>query len=226
MTAGAAGLALYTGEQKSMSENIYTTLTGRIDEAFRRFESFYEWLNYAVYMPLQGILNDAAKKQTCGKGCSFCCSRLVVTTRIEALALADYIFSVPGLYTGDLQKSISTHSAMVKEFLDSIDKPQEDHNLWFTRDIPCPFLKDSACSVYGGRPLSCRMYHSLEDPQNCRRPVRNVKQLQMLLDSDALFQMMIFRIAGRVEQSLATTGVLSILLNEILESGAFKKENS
>jgi Fe-S-cluster containining protein len=205
-----------------MGDSIYTTLTNRIERAFDRFDSFYDWLNYAIYIPLQGILDAHRADQTCSKGCAYCCSRLVVTTRIEALSLADYVFRVPGMYSDELRGAVVSHAGMVKDFLNSMERPQNEDNLWFARDIACPFLKDSACSVYAGRPLSCRIYHSVEDPLHCRRPIRGVGQIQALLDAEALFQMMIYKIAARLERGLATTGVLSIIMNEILESGAFE----
>jgi Fe-S-cluster containining protein len=205
-----------------MGDTIYTTLTDRIERAFEQFDSFYDWLNYAIYIPLQGILDAYRTDQTCSRGCSYCCGRLVVTTRIEALSMADYVFRVPGMYRGELRDAVASHAGMVKGFLNAIDKPQNEDDLWFARGIACPFLKDAACSVYEGRPLSCRIYHSVEDPLNCRRPIRGVGQVQALLDAEALFQMMIYKIAARLERGLATTGVLSIIMNEILESGAFE----
>lgn len=208
--------------------DLYSLLAGRTDEAFQRYSSAWGLLNHAVYQPLQGILDGTGGDISCKKGCSSCCRRIVVCTRFEALAALEYMHGIhdrSGPSSDAMASSIEKHSRALKEFLQSKEAKESDQAIWFKRNIPCPFLADDACSVYVGRPLSCRIYHSTDDPGECLKPVRRVGQLTILLDAESLFQMIVFKIARRFDESYAVDGLMTIAMDSILQSAVFKKEN-
>ncbi len=206
-----------------MAEDLYTTLNRRLDEAFERNDSYYPILRHAVYAPLQGILDAAAPSVSCKSGCDRCCSRLVVTTRIEGLALADYLYGYSHRDIEKTEKDISLHAEKLRNFMESLSADSPKNETWFSYNIPCPFLEDSICSVYDARPLSCRTYHSLDDPVKCAEPLRKVGQEKMLIDAEALFQMFVYRAASRVDERLAMTGLFSIIMDDIIKSDMLKK---
>jgi Fe-S-cluster containining protein len=208
-----------------MAENLFEMLTGRIDEAFEKYDSFFPIVSHAAYLPLEGILADTAKDISCSRGCSYCCSRIVVCSRIEGLALSDYLYGYSGLDAERLSAAVAEHAVSIADFIDRRSAENDHTAIWFNKNNPCPFLDNNICSVYPARPLSCRTYHSTDDPQGCRQAVRSVGQVQLLLDAEALYQFVLFKIAQRVDSSLAVNGVLTIIIRDILESGAIKKRD-
>jgi len=206
-----------------MSDDLYSSLTRRVEEAFERYDSYFPILHYAVYVPLQGLLDAAAGSISCKSGCSFCCSRLVVTSRVEGLALADYIFGYSSLDPDRVSAAVSTHAGALRSFMDGLTEEKDRNEIWFTKNIPCPFLENALCTVYEARPLSCRTYHSLDDPGKCKEPLRTVGQEKMLTDAEALFQMVLYRVAAKVDERLAMTGLFSLIMDEIIKSDMLKK---
>lgn len=78
----------------------------------------------------------------CKKGCSDCCRYDVLITTFEA----EYIM----INTG---KQIN-----------------RSENYTRNNTSTCPFLdNNNACSIYNYRPMICRMYHSLETPEKCKK---------------------------------------------------------
>jgi Fe-S-cluster containining protein len=205
-----------------MIRDLYSFLTKRIDKAFDTCDSVFSILDYAVYQPLHGILSHAEGVITCKKGCSYCCSRIVACTRLEALGVVEFMESHPGYDLGEISKSVKIHADMMKEFLNRRSGNQGSDEIWFGKNVPCPFLKDGSCSVYDGRPLSCRIYHSMDPAEKCKDPVRSVGQFKDLLDAEALFQMVISGIARRFERSYGLDGILSISADAVLQSEVYK----
>jgi Fe-S-cluster containining protein len=78
---------------------------------------------------------------SCSKGCSHCCSMDVQLTTLEA----EYIQVHTGVPLRAAGRLTTGHRS------------------------PCPFLTDAgACGIYRFRPLVCRIFHALGDPENCR----------------------------------------------------------
>jgi hypothetical protein len=51
------------------------------------------------------------------------------------------------------------------KFIESyLERSQNSEAAWTTRTTPCPFLKDSRCSVYEDRPADCSGYPYLYEP--------------------------------------------------------------
>jgi len=121
-----------------------------IDVAGSLTKSVYSFTdNYiADYLKKDG---DTAKKISCKKGCSFCCYLHVDITSAEADILAEHV----------------TEKHQIKQFM-----VQSNHNLDTWGELPyqdrkCAFLVNGECSVYEDRPMSCRKYLVINDPQKC-----------------------------------------------------------
>ena len=98
---------------------------------------------------------ETAKKISCKKGCSFCCYLHVDITSAEADILAEHV----------------TEKHHVEQFM-----KQSNHNIENWKDLPyqdrkCAFLVDGECSVYEDRPMSCRKYLVINDPEKCNTEV-------------------------------------------------------
>lgn len=89
-----------------------------------------------------------AAKIACRKGCSFCCYTQVEVSIVEAIAVAD---------------SVATEAALAASVRAAVGKVQGLSALDRMRaHIPCPLLRDGACSVYAVRPRSCRALTSYD----------------------------------------------------------------
>lgn len=82
----------------------------------------------------------------CARGCSFCCHANVEVTILEAIAVAQHVAARPDLAASALATA-----------------PKVAHMPpWIRYDlrIPCAFLRDGACAIYGLRPRACRAHVS------------------------------------------------------------------
>lgn len=92
-------------------------------------------------------------KLSCKKGCSWCCFLRVKVTPLEVLCILEYLQS--SMPPGEL-------SALRRQFVetDEIIRGLDGHRRVRAKKI-CPLIVDNECSVYPVRPMSCRIYHSL-----------------------------------------------------------------
>lgn len=96
---------------------------------------------------LEESMAQTDMKPTCRRGCSFCCYTEVDTTWDEA----------------DL---------LIASNEDKIDWDKLKSQVGGVAKLPyaeraCVFLKDGECSVYDFRPMACRKYMVLNDPDRC-----------------------------------------------------------
>lgn len=83
----------------------------------------------------------AADQTACRKGCTHCCHTPVAMVQTEA----DFI-----------GERIGRPAQKLRETVNPEDRGYGYH-------MPCPFLKDNACSIYAERPLSCRVHLNLDE---------------------------------------------------------------
>lgn len=57
-----------------------------------------------------------------------------------------------------------------------LERIEEGDNPWQTRVTPCPFLKDSLCSVYEYRPSDCKGYPYLYEPEFSSRSIAMISR--------------------------------------------------
>ncbi|HUT10280.1 MAG TPA: YkgJ family cysteine cluster protein [Thermoguttaceae bacterium] len=147
----------------------------------------------------------------CREGCDYCCYLRVEAYRLEASAIVDYIRrTFTEKQTADLRARLEKHVDIVD------DMTVEQHR---TRNIPCPLLADSRCSVYPMRPLACRSYTSLH-VRSCKYSFKNPRDmkesrpknagLERLWDEEREIQRLGFGATGQHPYELG-----SILLSEV-----------
>lgn len=101
----------------------------------------------AVLTRLQRLIDDAMRLAkpfiACRAGCDHCCHIPLIISDVEAEMI--------GRVVGRRPKKLPAGY-----------RAPELHELPQERLAPCPFLKARRCSIYADRPLSCRLYHSLD----------------------------------------------------------------
>ena len=117
---------------------------------------------------------------SCTKGCGACCRQLVPVTHSEARRLTSVIEELPEPRRGEVKARFAAALHRIEEIglLPTLDGRRK----WGAREatgvgmeyfrlgIPCPFLEDESCSIYGDRPIACREYLVTSDPVHCAAP--------------------------------------------------------
>lgn len=121
-----------------------SSLVRREGEIFAKLsvskESYFKKLE-ALYAFLDDLYSFIGKFIPCRRGCDYCCYIEISISSLEA----EYIESNLGI-----RRNLNYDK---KEFFGT----------------PCPFLDDSACSIYKYRPYVCRRHHALFDnPKWCQ----------------------------------------------------------
>lgn len=123
-----------------------------------------------VYALVDELSAAAGPYVACVKGCAACCHMNVTITELEAKAIA----RATGRSSVQLKKS-------------------HPHELGEFSGIPCPFLRDSICSIYADRPYACRKHVSFHTSDFWCRPERShERELPMVRFSgaeDAFFEL-------------------------------------
>jgi Fe-S-cluster containining protein len=114
----------------------------------------------------------------CKRGCSACCYQFTGVLLPEAIAIVvrhravvDSVQSKMAADTWHLGKIFK--SLGYDETTPAIDLDEEQRNAianaWWKLRRPCPFLDEEKgeCRVYDSRPIACRSYHVISDPELC-----------------------------------------------------------
>ena len=138
----------------------------------------YEQMLAEVDLEFNRVRDIFIDRMQCRKGCGSCCSQLFSISAIEAAYISRavkeldpedrkdmkekaraYLSDLTGTEIYDTQ-SVEDHSQVVSAALDK---------LIGKRYIPCPALKDDACTIYSHRPIIARKYGiPLWNPKNPR----------------------------------------------------------
>ncbi|MGE4064880.1 MAG: YkgJ family cysteine cluster protein [Rhodospirillaceae bacterium] len=92
------------------------------------------------------VPKQAEKLLACRKGCSHCCSQMVVVTAPEAFYVAAQLRSRPEAAAAVAEVARQAGAMTLEQRLG--------------KNIFCPLLTDTICSIYAGRPLGCRGFVS------------------------------------------------------------------
>lgn len=115
-----------------------------------------------LYKNLDAVAADIIAKSgavpSCGKGCAHCCSLLCTCTFVESLLIAETLIE-----KGELEELLPR----LREAAKATDYPGVNTGSYFSKNIPCVFLKDGACSIYEIRPSACRFHFAISPPEQC-----------------------------------------------------------
>lgn len=146
------------------SEMVEESSQASVDAILKKRPFFAEWMNAAVkdivksrttpdkkFLGLLSLVKvvaaDIAPHAACDRGCSHCCNMTVVLGAHEAFAIGRVIGVTP-------QQPPPMRT-------------QEEYVSMYER-VPCPFLKNHACSIYAYRPIACRTHFNISKyPELC-----------------------------------------------------------
>lgn len=117
---------------------------------------------YRVVDELMDGCLSRGPKLSCTAGCFWCCFLRVKVTPLEVLCIADY---VRGRCGRGAISSLKQHLAAT----DAVTRGMGAYQRACAEEA-CPLLVDAKCLVYPVRPISCRIYHSL-DGSDCEAPL-------------------------------------------------------
>lgn len=96
----------------------------------------------------------------CKQGCAWCCHFSVDVRPVEVLHILEFVANnFSASQREQLLAEVAANSALLAG-LDEIERMQ--------RNIKCPFLAASRCTIYAARPQTCRNYHAT-DAAGCRQ---------------------------------------------------------
>ena len=99
------------------------------------------------------VIADEHVVVACKRGCAYCCHLRVEIRPHEAFVLANHI------QTQFDAAQRARAMARLEENLQRIAPLSREQHI--RAGIPCALLEDGACSVYEGRPATCRKYYSV-----------------------------------------------------------------
>ena len=126
---------------------------------------------------------DAARRTgrevSCRKGCGACCVQLVPLSIPELCFMRSTIREQGAEYESTVRSRFaSLESALRKQGLwdklEGLSGRGDDSAAaaeYFSAGIPCPFVKNGACSIHPRRPVACREYNVTSPPSHCGSPL-------------------------------------------------------
>lgn len=123
------------------------------------------------------------EKISCGKGCSYCCSQHISAPAAHCIAVVDFLYEHEpvlnrfldnykpwhekvGILSGEIDRAYNTAINPVHEFSAGAAGKELSRG-YFKKRIPCPFLVDSACSIYEVRPVCCSAHRAVTPKEWC-----------------------------------------------------------
>jgi uncharacterized protein len=116
-----------------------------------------------IYRLLDELSTAAKPYVACAKGCSACCHMNVTISTLEAKRI-EAVTGTRGTAPTESRHHPSTRFS----------------------GVPCPFLKESVCSIYADRPFACRQHHSFDLSDYWCKPERSQMQAMPLIRFEGL----------------------------------------
>jgi Fe-S-cluster containining protein len=133
------------------------------EEALRKLKRLYEKLGNA--------LKPMSRATSCKAGCGHCCRLLVLTSKLEAQILKDYISShFSSEQVAEFESKINQYKSILSNISINNDGSfsKESSQVYLSAKIPCAFLdSNNCCMVYEARPYICRKYLVFNSPEVC-----------------------------------------------------------
>jgi Fe-S-cluster containining protein len=131
--------------------------------------SVYSSADEAAGRELNRLCVEEGVIPTCKPGCFHCCGQHILTSVVEAKALAHYIKRE--FQRGEIE-DLRIRTQQWHEWdetrLGRHHAAHIDEQLTFPAYQYCPMLVEGKCSAYPMRPLICRTHFVCSDPQACR----------------------------------------------------------
>jgi Fe-S-cluster containining protein len=113
---------------------------------------------------------NPAMKPCCRPGCFACCSEAVYAGEAEVLHIIESL----------TLEQIAEVKVRLHEWLEKtaplMKQNMPDAIAYRQLHAPCVFLKAGLCSVYARRPMGCRVWFALKNPDHCELPFREHQQ--------------------------------------------------
>ena len=156
-----------------------------------------------VYRVADNMLDGCLKtgpKPPCKKGCFWCCYMQVRAMPLEVLRIVDFLHSsLRPKELSELQQRLAATDETTRE-MDSYQR--------VCAKMVCPLLVDGECSVYPLRPITCRVYHSL-NLADCETPLDDENRSVMIRPDISGSSM---GISAGLTEGLRTVGLQTRLL--------------
>jgi Fe-S-cluster containining protein len=117
---------------------------------------------------------------SCKKGCGACCRQMVPVSGVEARYLAAMVEKLPEPRRTEIRQRFAAartrleESGLLEKMRHTDQWSDDDYKAmgadYFRLGMACPFLEEESCSIHPERPVSCREYLVVSDPEHCGRP--------------------------------------------------------
>ncbi len=166
----------------------YKGVVGKDREAFcNAYTTSKITMLTSIAANLRKEAEESGKHIFCSRGCSHCCKMCVVASLQECEAIVHYLYHHEPtlklflrnfgrwndriLKIADSFRTINTlHTSITVGEASEAEIREFDAACarYAVQDIPCPFLSENACSIYGVRPYVCARIVALTPPEWCR----------------------------------------------------------
>lgn len=125
---------------------------------------------YVKNWKAQALRNDPDRKISCKRGCHGCCYQLALVSTWEGALIAHYLIQTnqPKLLKAATEQGQRALGRIGPDY--SAEAINAVTSQWLDDRIPCPFLKDGECVIYGLRPVACSSYFVCSPPEVCFEP--------------------------------------------------------
>lgn len=112
------------------------------------------------------LSSPGALQPCCKKGCSHCCYEPAYTDR----RVIDHI--IAGMTPEQIEEVKAKLPAWLEKTAEARKVERPKAHDYRELNVACPLLKDGLCSVYDRRPLDCRIWFAIGNPEDCAMPAR------------------------------------------------------
>jgi Fe-S-cluster containining protein len=117
----------------------------------------YERHLAAVDREFHRVSGKFTERMHCGRGCSMCCSQMFSISAIEAAYISRTVKEMSEEEQNRLRERAAEYTDSARQLTGAVDNDEGFVPRPGLR-LPCPALKDDACSIYGARPIICHKW--------------------------------------------------------------------